>query len=71
MTLIHPIAVKRIEAAELISVSVDTWDKLVESGEMPKPVLVKNMNRWIVEDILAALREQTDQKAQDDWRVVA
>lgn len=67
----HRIAVKRIEAAEMISVSVDTWDRLVESGEMPKPVIVKNMNRWIVEDILHALRGRDAKETHDNWRIVA
>lgn len=46
----------RIEAAAAIGVSANTFDGLVEAGQMPRPRLIKGRKVWDVDEIRAAFK---------------
>jgi len=46
----------RIEAAAAIGVSANTFDALVDAGQMPRPRLIKGRKVWDVDEVRAAFK---------------
>lgn len=69
-----PLGLSRDEAAAFIGVGTTTFDALVESGEMPKPVRVPHSRRvvWDADEVRAAFKAWRDKQAgaADDWAAV-
>ena len=57
---IERLALSRIDAARLITVSPREFDQLVTSGDMPSPRRIGGLDRWLrkdIEDALSAMPE--------------
>lgn len=64
----------RVEAAAAIGVSGNTFDALVESGQMPRPRLIGTRKVWDVDELRAAFKSlprDGDPRGRDTWADVA
>ncbi|WP_063776637.1 helix-turn-helix transcriptional regulator [Microvirga massiliensis] len=77
---ILPLGLTREQAAEFIGVSVSTFDRMVEAGEMPRPRKARGCVRWDVTELVEAFRKLPRQGGEvrkpsddedDEWKVVA
>lgn len=75
-----PLGLTREQAAEFIGVSASTFDRMVLSGEMPRPRKVRGCVRWDVVELAEAFRKLPRQGGEsrkppedddDEWKVVA
>ena len=77
-----PLGLYREQAAEFIGVSVSTFNRMVEAGEMPRPRKVRGCVRWDVAELAEAFRKlprqggevqkpSNDDDDDDGWKVVA
>ncbi len=58
-----PIYVDRERGAYELSISMDTWDRMVDSGELPRPTIrVRSRPRWRWSLVIAHLED----KPQDE-----
>ena len=59
----------RIEAAAAIGVSANTFDGLVEAGQMPRPRLIKGRKVWDVDEIRASFKclPREDEPEDNSW----
>ena len=64
----EPILVSRKTAAQMLDVCPNTFDRLVESGEMPAPITIRGMRRWQVSKIRAKVDPPT-MEDPGDWAV--
>jgi excisionase family DNA binding protein len=75
-----PLGLTREQAAELVGVSVSTFDRMVVSGEMPRARMARGCVRWDAVELAKAFRKLPRQGGEmrnpsedddDDWKVVA
>ena len=75
-----PLGLTREQAAEFIGVSVSTFDRMVATGEMPRPRKVRGCVRWDAIELAEAFRKLPRQGGEsgkpaeaddDEWKVVA
>lgn len=66
-----PLGLSREEAAAFIGVGPTTFDKLVDEGDMPKPIRVPHSRRvvWDVDEVRAAFKSWKEKQAQpaNEW----
>lgn len=70
-----PRGLGRVEAAAYVGISVNTFDNLVNAGQMPPPKIIgarKIWDRHAVDKAFAALPDQNGNREYDDvWSRVA
>lgn len=51
------IGYSRTEAAEIIGIGVDLFDRAVEAGKLPRPRMIGSRLVWDIGELVAAFRE--------------
>jgi predicted DNA-binding transcriptional regulator AlpA len=64
----------RVEAAAAVGVSGNTFDRMVDAGQMPRPRLIGTRKVWDVDELRAAFKSlprDGDPGGSDTWADVA